>query len=176
MRPAFTAILSCLLLAATGCAATSAPAPAPAVAHFVVVRHAEKAEEDPREPGDPGLTAAGRQRAAVLAATLSDAPVVAVYATGLRRAQQTVAPIAARHGLAPRTYEARQAAAEFVAGLRRDHAQGTVVVVGHSNTVSGIVSALCTCVVAPIDESDYGNRYEVTIDAGGAVALHHRRD
>ena len=174
MRPAFTAVLSCLLLAGTGCAAMSVPAPA--VAHFVIVRHAEKAEEDPREPGDPALTAAGRQRAAVLAATLSDAPVVAVYATGLRRAQQTAAPIAARHGLAPRTYEARQAAAEFVAGLRRDHARGTVVVVGHSNTVPGIVSALCTCEVAPIDESDYGNRYEVTIDAGGAVALHHRRD
>jgi broad specificity phosphatase PhoE len=174
MRPAFTATFLCLLLAATACAAM--PAPAPALAHFVVVRHAEKATEDPRAPSDPALTAAGHQRAAALAGSLSAAPVVAVYATEFRRSQQTAAPIAARHGLAVQVYEAGQPAAEFVSRLRRDHAHGTVVVVGHSNTVPGIVSALCACAVAPIDESDYGDRYELTLDAGGAVALRHRRD
>ena len=50
------------------------------------------------------------------------------------------------------------------------------MVVGHSNTVPGIVSALCACTVAPIDEADYGNRYFVDIDAQGEARLRHERD
>src|SRR3546814_13586359 len=59
--------------------------------------------------------------------------------------------------------------------LRRAHATGTVLVVGHSNTVPGIVSALCGCEVAPIDESDYGNLFEVRIREGAAPVLSQRR-
>ncbi len=162
-------LLALLLAACTGTAFTTAADPL----RFVIVRHAEKSID---ESTDPSLTDAGRRRATVLAEGLADDPVVAVYASGYRRTQQTAAPIASRHGLAVRVYDAGQPATEFVSRLRREHAQGTVVVVGHSNTVPDIVSALCACVVAPIDESDYGNRYEVAVDAGGAVALHHRRD
>lgn len=158
------------VLAASGCASMQATAPA---ATYVVVRHAEKATDDPR---DPALTEAGRQRALALASRLKYAPVVAVYATDFRRTQQTAAPIASTHGLAVATYDAKLPADAFAARLRRDHGRGIVVVVGHSNTVPGIVSALCACTVAPIDEADYGNRYFVDIDAQGEARLRHERD
>ncbi|MGI8560009.1 MAG: SixA phosphatase family protein [Luteimonas sp.] len=164
-------LLLALVLAASGCASTqSGPA---SDATYLVVRHAEKATDDPR---DPSLTAAGRHRAAALATQLADAPVVAVYGTGFQRTQQTAAPVAARHGLVVRTYDAQQAADAFADRLRHAHAHGTVVVVGHSNTVPGIVSALCTCAVAPIDESDYGNRYTIGFDARGRPTLRHEHD
>lgn len=163
-------VLAVLAVAVFGCASRQAADPP---ASYVVVRHAEKATED---PGDPVLTDAGRQRAAALADALADAPVAAVYATDFQRTQQTAAPVAARHGLAVTTYDAKQPADAFAARLRRDHARGTVVVVGHSNTVPGIVSALCGCAVAPIDESDYGNRYFVAFDAQGEAVLRHERD
>jgi broad specificity phosphatase PhoE len=160
-----------LVLAASGCACLQPADPAPTT--YVVVRHAEKATED---PGDPVLTEAGEQRATRLADALADTPVVAVYATDFRRTQQTAAPVAARHELAVSTYDARQAAEAFAARLRREHARGTVVVVGHSNTVPGIVSALCGCAVAPIAESDYGNRYSISFDAQGHAVLRHEHD
>ena len=54
-------------------------------------------------------------------------------------------------------------------------ATGTVLVVGHSNTVPDIVSALCKCVVAPIDERDYGNLYDVRIERDTEPVLSQRR-
>lgn len=162
-----------LALAAAACATPPLADGAGGGPTFVVVRHAEKTADDPR---DPALTDAGRQRAEALAARLAAAPVTAVYATGFRRTQQTAAPIAARHGLAVRGYDAALDAAEFAASLRRAHPGGTAVVVGHSNTVPGIVAALCQCAVAPIDEAVYGDRYTVRIDAAGRATLLHARD
>ncbi|GAA4861554.1 phosphoglycerate mutase family protein [Luteimonas vadosa] len=160
-----------LLLAAAGCAALPV-APAPA-ATFVVVRHAEKAADD---PSDPVLAEAGRQRAAALAASLADEPVVAVYSTDYRRTRQTAAPVAARHGLEVRPYDATQPADTFARELRNRHPAGTVVVVGHSNTVPAIVSALCACTVAAMDESEYDNRYTVRFGEDGRARLVHARD
>ena len=62
-------------------------------------------------------------------------------------------------------------AAALTAQLRRDHVSGTVLVVGHSNTVPDIVSALCGCAVSPLAESDYGDLYRLTITAGGTPQL-----
>lgn len=53
---------------------------------------------DSAPPGPP-LTDQGRREAAALGDALAAEPVVAVYASTAVRAQQTAAPIAARHGL-----------------------------------------------------------------------------
>lgn len=53
---------------------------------------------DTRPPGD-SLTAEGHRQAAELAELLATEPVVAVYASHARRAQQTAGPVAAAHGL-----------------------------------------------------------------------------
>ena len=70
---------------------------------MIIVQHGEKE----RLPGDPGLTAAGRSQAARTAAYLAglDGPVSSVYASPLRRAQETANPIASALGLSLRTDE-----------------------------------------------------------------------
>jgi broad specificity phosphatase PhoE len=66
-------------------------------------------------------------------------------------------------------------ATELAARLRRDHPRGTVLVVGHSNTVPGLVSALCGCAVAPLGEHDHDRMYEVRIGPDGRGVLVERR-
>lgn len=160
-----------LLLAAVlgGCASVPASGDA---AMFIVVRHAEKASDDPR---DPSLSPAGLQRAQRLAELLEGTPLTAAYATEYRRTQQTAQPAVAAHGLTPAPYAASQPAAEFTGMLRQAHPRGAVLVVGHSNTVPGIVSALCGCDVAPIADDDYGNLYRIGFDRDGRATLQHDR-
>ena len=161
-------ILACTL-ALAACAAI--PGLSPSVT-YVVVRHAEKVDDGSR---DPSLTDAGRARAHELAARLDSRDVVAVYATAFRRTQDTAEPTAADHDLSIISYDANAPAGAVAERLRRAHSSGTVLVVGHSNTVPGIVSALCGCEVAPIDESDYGKLFEVRIRDGAAPVLSQRR-
>lgn len=67
----------------------------------LVVQHGEKV----RAPGDPGLTARGMRQACAIAESLlaSGTLVSAVWASPMRRAQETAAPIAAAFGLTVRT-------------------------------------------------------------------------
>lgn len=70
---------------------------------LLLVRHGQTAANvaralDTRPPGAP-LTELGHQQAAALADRFADEPVTAVYASTATRAQQTAAPLAARHGL-----------------------------------------------------------------------------
>lgn len=166
----FLVASACVAALAAGC--RHAPAATDA-ATFVVVRHAEKASDDPK---DPALTAAGEARARRLAESLASQRVAAIYATGYRRTRQTAAPTARMHGIGVTTYDARSDATTFASALRRDHARGTVLVVGHSNTVPGIAAALCACAVAPMDESEYDRRMTVRVDARGTATLVQSRD
>jgi len=138
----------------------------------VLVRHAEKATDDPK---DPSLSDVGRARAARLAASFDGVPVTAVYATGYRRTQATAQPTAEAHGLPVRTYEAGMPADAFAATLRATHASGTVLVVGHSNTVPAIASALCGCAVAPMRDDEFDRRIEIRITANGVATLSETR-
>ena len=60
-----------------------------------LVQHGEKE----RVPGDPGLTALGREQAAITASWFRRIELAAVYSSPLRRARQTAQPIAAVAGL-----------------------------------------------------------------------------
>ncbi len=167
--PALACILG-LALAIVGCrhaAVDTSETPL----RVVVVRHAEKLPARSDTDTDPALTAAGLARADRLARSLRDADVVAVYATGYRRTQQTAAPTAKAHGLAVQPYDARVPADDFARQLRAHHPGGTVLVVGHSNTVPGIVAALCGCLVPPMSEAEYDHRYYVEFDAGGSPRM-----
>ncbi|MGH8083451.1 MAG: SixA phosphatase family protein [Lysobacter sp.] len=163
------------LLAIALCAALSACASTPPASHasYVVVRHAEKASDDPR---DPNLSEAGRARAERIALWLKNEPVGAVYATAYRRTQQTGEPSARAHGLTEIVYDAKQPAAEFAAQLRRDRPQGTTLIVGHSNTAPEIAAALCGCAVEPMPETEFDRRMRIDIDAHGRAAFKQSRD
>lgn len=162
-----------LLLAylAMGVAACGTVAPATAdgaTATFILVRHAEKATDDAR---DPSLSDAGLARAAKLATLLADAPLTAAYATEYRRTQQTARPAADGHGIVVTTYDARTPEAAFASRLRTAHGRGTVLVVGHSNTVPGIVAALLGAPVEPMQDDQFGRLYRVSIGVDGKATL-----
>lgn len=131
--------------------------------HVIVVRHAEKTSDSAR---DPDLSVAGHARAERLAMLLAPRNIVATYASGYLRTQQTVAPTAAKHALAVTTYDASRDASEFAAQLRRDHPRGSILVAGHSNTVPAIVSALCQCPVPDMDDATYDRLYDVQFRPG----------
>lgn len=147
-------------------------APPPTALTVHLVRHAEKASDDPK---DPGLTDVGILRAERLAVLLRDDAVVAVYTTGYRRTQATAAPTARARGLRIQTYDAAQAAIGLAAQLRREHKHGALLVVGHSNTVASITAALCGCEVAPLRDDEFDRWITVRINRNGVSTLQTRR-
>src|SRR5918998_3630008 len=56
-----------------------------------LVRHAEKTQDG--DAKDPELSAAGRARAEALAKIVKDVGITAIFATELKRTQQTAAPL-----------------------------------------------------------------------------------
>lgn len=139
---------------------------------FFVVRHAEKAGND---GDDPALDRAGQARALALAKVLADVPLKAVYATPTRRTRETAGPVAADKALEVRDYDPDLAASELATMLHIRHAGDTVLLVGHSNTVPEIVTALCACPVGPLAEDEYGDLFRVRIAAGGSASLERGR-
>jgi broad specificity phosphatase PhoE len=166
----FALLLMLPLLAA--CASGPAREAASAPLTFIVVRHAEKATDDPE---NPSLSAAGLARADALAQRLHDVPLVAVYATEFRRTRQTAHPAATAHGLPVEAYYARGPAGEVAAQWKQRHRAGTVLVVGHSNTVPDLVAALCGCAAAPMDETEYDRVSIVRVHADRPATLEVQR-
>jgi len=133
---------------------------APAV--VLVVRHAEK-EAAPAD--DPGLTTVGKQRAAELALVVQawsagGAPVRALFATELKRTQQTLRPLSAATGIAVSQVKAKDTAALVKEIMAVEG--GIVVVAGHSNTVPDIVRALGGPAGIVIEDSEFDRLFALT--------------
>lgn len=103
-----------------------------------VVRHAEKATDDPK---DPSLSEAGVARAEALAQLLSAAEVTALYSSDYKRTRDTLTPIAKARGLELTLADPRDAAG-YATSIRALPEGSVVVVCGHSNTVPAVVRAL----------------------------------
>ena len=137
----------------------------------ILVRHAERSAE---AGADPGLSSAGVARAAALAEALVDARVSAIVTSQFRRAQETAAPLARALGLTPEVVQAgggvsTAAHVTAVADLIRGRYLGrTVLVVGHSNTVPAIVTALGGPVLQPLCEGEFANLFVLTLRGDGA--------
>ena len=160
-------VLATLLAAALASCASRAPRVEPAGATFIVVRHAEKVDAS----RDPDLSPAGHVRAQALAQQLDGRDLVAIYATEFKRTGQTVAPTASAHALPVTTYASAQPTAEFAATLKAAHPRGVVLIAGHSNTVPGIVAALCQCDTAPMADHEYDRFSTIRLDASGRARL-----
>lgn len=167
LPPLFRALVVMLLASLAACTTTPSRDAAEPLT-FVVVRHAEKATDD---PDNPSLSAAGQARAAALATRLRDTPLVAAYATEFRRTQQTAQPTADAHSRAVTAYYARGPADEVATQWKQAHRTGTVLVVGHSNTVPELVAALCGCATQPMDDTEYDRISLVRIGADGRATL-----
>jgi broad specificity phosphatase PhoE len=114
------------------------------------------------------LNATGHVRALHLAQTLEDKNIVAIYATGYRRTQQTAEPLAEKLGLQPRISNDARAVAE---SILRDHEGQTVLVVGHTDTIPEIIRQLGGESIAPIGEDEFDNMYIVTVPADDSATL-----
>ena len=169
-------IVATLSATFSGCATRDAgiaqPPQMAAMTTFVIIRHAEKGVDDPK---DPSLSEIGQARAQRASERLAGKRVAATYVTRYRRTQMTAANTAQAHGLRVTTYDAAQSAADIAVQLRRAHTDGVVLVVGHSNTVGDIASALCACTVTPVREDEYDRWIEIRIDQNGAAKLEETR-
>jgi broad specificity phosphatase PhoE len=135
----------------------------------VVVRHAEKATDDPK---DPTLSEAGQARADALAKALAGLPLSAAYATQYKRTQLTAAPAAKACGIEVTVREATAAndatyATDLAHAIRQGAPGRNLLVVGHSNTVPALVKALTGVEPAPMGDAEYDRIYVVTLPADG---------
>lgn len=133
---------------------------------MIFVRHAEKAGPSAE---DPGLSPAGQRRVQELTRQLVDADVVAgidaIYSTPTRRTTETVQPIAQRLGIDIQFYESGAENNEDVVDRMVSDNKGKIIlVVGHSNTLPGLIADLGASKNVPaIDENEYDNMYIVVI-------------
>lgn len=162
-----------LLILAQACTMMQPSGVAPATGEattVVVVRHAEKSTDDPR---DPSLSDLGHERARALSALLKDADVTQIYTTHYKRTRQTAEPFAQQYGIsiAERPINAANSAT-YARDLAREilttRAGKGVLIVGHSNTVPEIVTALSGRAVAPITDAEYDHIFIVVIPASGS--------
>ena len=136
----------------------------------IIVRHAERATTDPR---DPPLDSTGRVRADALLEAVRHAGVQAIYVTQYRRTRETAEPVARALGLTPEVIAAGSpvpAHASTVARTVLERHRGQVVlVVGHSNTIGPIARALGAAAPENLEDHEYEHLYIVTAD-GSAPA------
>ncbi len=151
----FRPLAALLLLALAACATGPGDPAAPSI---YVTRHLQKAEGQ-----DPGLSAEGARNAERLASRFGDDRPTAIYVSTTRRARETAAPLAARLGLTSKEYDPRDTPG-LIARARGE--PGTVLIVGHSNTVPEIVAQLGGARPADLAETDYGDIFRVRRDGG----------
>jgi len=127
-----------------------------------LVRHAEKAGVGK----DPELTAQGQVRAQNIAAILHKAEIRHIFSSPTVRARQTAQPLARRSGIEVRSYDpaAPKALVEKVKLL-----SGSVLVVGHSNTLPELVRLFGGAPGADIADNEYDRLYQLIAGPNGAI-------
>jgi len=139
---------------------------------LIFVRHADT-DMAMSANSDPPLNALGRQRAELLADFFQDIDVVAgvdaIYASGLRRTQQTAAPLSERLGIEVSVADHYQVEA-FMDHVLKAHKGDIVLVVSHSDIIAPLVEELHGSKNIPqIEQNEYHNVYIVTIPWFGKV-------
>ena len=130
------------------------------VTTVILVRHAEKKIEPNNQ--DPDLATEGVERAQEIARMFGEAGINAIYATQLKRTQQTVKALSDRTGVQLTVVEASKPD-QIVSQIQTSNRGQTVFVAGHNNTVPAIVSSLSGDTYPVIPESEYDNLYIVMI-------------
>jgi broad specificity phosphatase PhoE len=141
----------------------------------ILVRHAEKALD---QGEDPPLTETGEARARALQAALVHMQVGAIVTTQWRRTRATAAPLAKALNIEPMVIDTSSsdtnAHVRAVADSVRAQSPKVVLVVGHSNTVPAIITALGGPEVAALGDNDYDNLYLLWRTSGRVRFLHAR--
>jgi broad specificity phosphatase PhoE len=145
-----------------------------------LVRHAERADE-PRQ--DPPLTEKGVARSEALARLLSTADIKAIYTSQFARTKLTAEPLAKQLGVTataislktspsnPRAI-AEESTKEIVDKIMSQQG-GSVLVVGHSNSIPDVIKMLGGNDVPTIDEKKFDDLFFVTVYANGRAKVVH---
>jgi broad specificity phosphatase PhoE len=137
----------------------------------ILVRHAELQGQAMAQPAQTPLSDEGHARAQRLAEMLQPAGVTAVYATEFARTRSTAGPLAERQGLTVNVVGKAESGA-LAERLRREHPDGTVLVVAHSDTLPTLVSAYGHAPDAGrVGSTDYGQVFVLTPNGSGPATL-----
>ena len=170
MKPiARIALVLFLIATAGGGALRAAETPAAgAQLHgtILLVRHAPKLDDS----SDPPLSEAGAARARDLASLLEGAGVTAIYTTQYHRTIDTAAPLAKATGVESAIVPGKETAA-LVERLRASAPEDLILVVGHSNTIPEILSALGCKEVIAIADDQYDDLFVVIPRRDGHAAM-----
>jgi broad specificity phosphatase PhoE len=132
----------------------------------ILVRHGEK---QPTPADDPSLSEAGMARASALADAMSLSLPSTIVVSARKRTAETAAIVAKISGVTPTIIGLDAAHVKSVAAAVMK-AKGVVLVVGHSNTVPAIVTALGGPKLPDICDASYATMFVVTPAANGVPA------
>ena len=145
-------------------AALALPAQAQTV---ILVRHAEKADQS----ADPVLSEAGQRRAGELAVVVSDADLTHVLITPLQRTRLTALPAAEAQAISPEVISLDGGVdahvARVVERVRALPEDAVILVVGHSNTLRPIATALGQTGPGDVQDCEYDRLTVITVEADG---------
>jgi broad specificity phosphatase PhoE len=136
----------------------------------ILVRHAELADAAGVGAKAVPLSTEGQARAEQLAKMLERSGASAFYATDYLRTRATAEP-SVRLLKREVSVVSQDNPEEFVARLRKEHPDQVVLVVGHTDTVPGIIKALGVSGDVRIDKQDFGNLFIVTPASGAPATL-----
>jgi broad specificity phosphatase PhoE len=140
---------------------------------IVLIRHAEK---QVGAIDDAPLTPQGELRAARLAQMFGDSNafgrVQQIYVSDTRRSQQTAAGLAQRLNLKPVVVDGKSSSAELARRVLQENRGGLAIIVGHSNTVPQLVTALSDMKEVPaIEDQEFDTMYVVTVPTIGKPSV-----
>jgi broad specificity phosphatase PhoE len=111
----------------------------------------------------------GQANAQRLADRLAGEHVVAIFSTDTRRTRDSAAPTATKNGLETELYDPADNATLAARIAKKD---GSVLVVGHSNTVPGIVATLSGQPQPDMDERRYGDLFIIDLRTRSVTVEH----
>jgi len=154
-----------LLLTLPAAPALPGAPPCDSTTTIIVVRHAE------RPAGVDTLDAAGFARADDLAGVCRSAGIGAVYHSNTVRTRLTAAPAARLLAITPIEYPATDFDA-LIGDIFTKHCGGTVLVVGHSNTVGRIIAAAGGPSMPDLADDEFDNLFVLRLRGDSADLLH----
>jgi broad specificity phosphatase PhoE len=151
-------LVFCLLFG--GCAQAQEVKEENTLTTFILIRHAEKGSDDPR---NPSLSEAGLQRAQNLVVLLKHVDVNVLYSTPYKRTQQTIQPLADKYALSIQEYNPSNM--DFLKEAWAQNKGKTIVISGHSNTTPMVANYLLGDEkYSNLNESEYDKVFVVTIN------------
>lgn len=144
------------------------PLQAQQVTTFILVRHAEKSLES---TDDPSLSTQGQERAQRLMRLLEEVEIDVLYASQYQRTLQTLQPYADSRKKSILRYKAAESEGLVLDCLKK-HSGKTILIAGHSNTLSLMLNALLgKQAYQPLADSEYEDVFVVSVWKKGAAQV-----